>query len=270
MITKIAKNELTKTFRNKQFYILLAFVIVMVSLSAYFYNDIRNNIIAGSVGINRYTPESIEIFKNMNAITFMSMFLSDFIFKATIPFFVIFMIIFSVRTFSEDNVGGNLKFFVLDVNNKVDICYGKLLYLLLIITIVVLINISLSFLLGLFVFGISEITIKEVLYVLFVYFSSIIPVLAFSSLIGIVSMVSSKSNTFIIIGIMGSVLISLLDKFTYSKYFSPIGIISKIADKDIFNMPMMDLVQSNFVALLYFTIAVVIGTVLFRKKEWVY
>lgn len=270
MILKVAKNELIKTFHHKQFYILLVFIIIMALFSTYIYSDIQNKIINGDVEANRYTEEVKESYINMNGSIFMGSFLTDFIYKSMIPYFLIFMVLFSIRTFSEDNTSGNLKFFILDYNNRVDIFYGKILYLFAIITIVVLINILLSFILGVLFFGVKGMTIKGLLSISSIYLLAIIPVLAFSSLAGVFSLMPGPSNVFIFIGIMLSVLVSVIDRFTISKYFSPIGILTKLIDVNVIDIRIFDLVKSNFVAFIYFGIAMVIGILSFRKKDWIY
>lgn len=270
MILKVAKNELIKTFYHKQFHILLVFIIIMALFSTYIYADIQIKIINGEIEVNRYTEEVKQSYINMNGSIFMWNFLTDFIFKPMIPYFLIFMVLFSIKTFSEDNSSGNLKFFILDINNRTDIFYGKILYLFAIITIVVLINILLSFILGVIFFGIKGMTIKGLLFISSIYLLAIIPILSFTTLIGVCSLMLVSSNVCIVIGVMLSVLVSVIDRFTISKHFSPIGILTRLIDADIIDIKIIDLIKSNFIASIYFGVSIVVGILLFKEKDWIY
>ncbi|MDD6794148.1 MAG: ABC transporter permease subunit [Clostridiaceae bacterium] len=270
MIIKVAKNELRKVFYSKQFYVLLVFIIIMSFLSAYLYGDIRNSILSGTVDADRYSAEVKQNFINMNAITFMQMLLTDFIFKPMIPFFAIFMVVFAVKTFAEDNVSGRLKFTILECDQRAKICYGKLLYLFIITFIGVLMNFVCGFLLGSFIFGLKGVTAGNFLSEIGMYVSAIIPIVSFAAIIGVISMVASKNNTFIVIGVMSSILISLLDKFTVTKYYSPLGIITRISQVGISDISKIDLLQSNLVSAIYIVITIIIGSIIFNRKEWKY
>ena len=97
--------------------------------------------------------------------------------------------------------------------------------MMLVSTIIVSINFILSLILGQIAFG-GSIPVAELLEVLVLYFISVIPAVAFSLIISLISLTKLSPNVIIGASIGVIILFGIIDTLTKFKYISPIGILS--------------------------------------------
>ena len=218
----VLKNETIKFINEKKLYIMLGVIFVLVILGVIAYKDMINNVMTGDARIETYSQEFITILQNFNGVTFSKMFLLDFIYK---PYFSIFISIIAVNVFSNDYKSGNLKFALLTNTTVTQLYLGKVLFMMLVSTIIVSINFILSLILGQIAFG-GSIPVAELLEVLVLYFISVIPAVAFSLIISLISLTKLSPNVIIGASIGVIILFGIIDTLTKFKYISPIGILS--------------------------------------------
>ena len=179
----------------------------------------------GDARIETYSQEFITILQNFNGVTFSKMFLLDFIYKPYFSIYLIFISIIAVNVFSNDYKSGNLKFALLTNTTVTQLYLGKVLFMMLVSTIIVSINFILSLILGQIAFG-GSIPVAELLEVLVLYFISVIPAVAFSLIISLISLTKLSPNVIIGASIGVIILFGIIDTLTKFKYISPIGILS--------------------------------------------
>ena len=184
-----------------------------------------NNVMTGDARIETYSQEFITILQNFNGVTFSKMFLLDFIYKPYFSIYLIFISIIAVNVFSNDYKSGNLKFALLTNTTVTQLYLGKVLFMMLVSTIIVSINFILSLILGQIAFG-GSIPVAELLEVLVLYFISVIPAVAFSLIISLISLTKLSPNVIIGASIGVIILFGIIDTLTKFKYISPIGILS--------------------------------------------
>ena len=221
----VLKNETIKFINEKKLYIMLGVIFVLVILGVIAYKDMINNVMTGDARIETYSQEFITILQNFNGVTFSKMFLLDFIYKPYFSIYLIFISIIAVNVFSNDYKSGNLKFALLTNTTVTQLYLGKVLFMMLVSTIIVSINFILSLILGQIAFG-GSIPVAELLEVLVLYFISVIPAVAFSLIISLISLTKLSPNVIIGASIGVIILFGIIDTLTKFKYISPIGILS--------------------------------------------
>ena len=149
----VLKNETIKFINEKKLYIMLGVIFVLVILGVIAYKDMINNVMTGDARIETYSQEFITILQNFNGVTFSKMFLLDFIYKPYFSIYLIFISIIAVNVFSNDYKSGNLKFALLTNTTVTQLYLGKVLFMMLVSTIIVSINFILSLILGQIAFG---------------------------------------------------------------------------------------------------------------------
>lgn len=204
---------------------MLGVIFVLVILGVIAYKDMINNVMTGDARIETYSQEFITILQNFNGVTFSKMFLLDFIYKPYFSIYLIFISIIAVNVFSNDYKSGNLKFALLTNTTVTQLYLGKVLFMMLVSTIIVSINFILSLILGQIAFG-GSIPVAELLEVLVLYFISVIPAVAFSLIISLISLTKLSPNVIIGTSIGVIILFGIIDTLTKFKYISPIGILS--------------------------------------------
>ncbi|MBD7910677.1 hypothetical protein [Clostridium cibarium] len=267
MTIKLIKNEFIKMIYEKKFYVLLVTIITMLIATLYIYMAMKNYAIADSIEAQKYSVEWKEQLKNMNSIIFLDNYSTSFIFKSGIPFFLIFVTIFAVDCFGEDFYSGNLKFFAnLDTRGE-SLFKAKVVYLIIFSLIIVIINLVLGFISSSIVFHIK---FQGIFRSLIIYLSSILPVVSFSLIVGLISMFIRNRAIRTVVGVGLCISVGILDKIVKVDYFSPIGIISIIASKQVENIKFIDLAICNSISLIYFILAFFIGKIIFKKIEYKY
>lgn len=221
----VLKNETIKFINEKKLYIILGIVFVLVILGVIAYKDMINNVIIGDARIETYSQDFITTLQSFNGVTFSKMFLSDFIYKPYFSIYLIFILIIAVNVFSNDYKSGNLKFALLTNTTVTQLYLGKVVFMMLVSTMIVSINFLLSLIVGQIAFG-GSIIIAQLVEVLVLYFMSIIPAVVFSLIISLISLTKLSSNIIIGGSIGAIILFGIIDTLTKFRYVSPIGILS--------------------------------------------
>ena len=221
----VIKNETIKFINEKKLYIILGVVFVLVILGVIAYKDMINNVMTGDARVETYSQEFITTLQNFNGLAFSKMFLSDFIYKPYFSIYLIFISIIAVNIFSNDYKSGNLKFALLTNTTVTQLYLGKVLFMMLVSTLIVSINFLLSLIVGQIAFG-GSILMAELLEVIALYFISVIPAVVFSLIISLISLTKLSPNVIIGGAIGVIILFGIIDTLTKFKYISPIGILS--------------------------------------------
>ena len=224
-IFNVLRNEIIRFSKEKKLYIIFAIVVVLVILGSVAYKDMINNVLTGDIRSTTYSEEFKGLLQSFSGISFSKMCLTDFIYKPYFSIYLIFIAIIAVNVFSNDYKSGNLKFTLLTNTSPAQVYIGKILFMVVVSLMIVTINLCISLIVGQIAFG-GEIILSELLNVVLLYLIAIIPGVAFSLIIGIISLTKLNSN--IIIGSSIGVIITLgiIDTLTKFKYISPVGILS--------------------------------------------
>ncbi|MGO5065757.1 hypothetical protein FDF31_00680 [Clostridium sporogenes] len=265
MIINILKNEITKMIHSKKNYILFIFLIFMIVSIIFIINSDKARIV-NSQAISMDKNRARDIL-NMNSVLFLNYFSTEFIFRTVVPYFVFFMVAFSVDSFGEDFFGGTMKYCINLCENNTDIFIGKVLNLFVCAFFIVMSNILLGFIISSFAF---KTTFYGLGRIIFIYLSSIIPVVSFSLIIGLISMFIQNKNISFALGIMISIFLTISDRLTITSKFSPIGVLGLMDKVRATNISFGLLVTSNIVSCVYLIIALFIGMNIFKNKEFNY
>lgn len=267
MTLRLLKNEFIKMVHEKKIYILLGIMFLILISSVYIYNTMKGYVLSNSSEAIKYSTSWKYQLSNMNSIIFIDNYATDFIFKSGIPFFVIFISIFSIDCFGDDFYSGNMKFFANSDTNKSSLFKAKVLYLIIICLSIVILNLILAFAISSIVFNMK---FQGLFRSILIYLSSIIPVVSFSLIIGLCSLFIPNKSIRISVGVSLCILTGIIDRLINSTYFSPIGIIALIAKKQIENISFIDLFMCNFISFLYLILAFFIGKSIFKAIEFKY
>lgn len=267
MITKFLKNEIIKMLYSKKSYILLVFVMFMVTAIAYMAHLEQNAIMSNASHTLKYTKEFKAEVLHMNSVIFLRQYSIEFIFRTVIPYFVFFMVAFSVEIFGGDFFSGNMKYFVRLDKSPTSIFKAKVLSLIIYSFLVVAINIILGFIISSLTFGISFHGLGRII---FIYASAIIPVASFGLIIGIVSMFIRNKTISLTLGIVISIFLTISDRLTITSNFSPIGVLGLMDKVRANNITLTSLLMANLTSCIYLAAAYFIGKRIFSTKEFRY
>lgn len=269
MIIKFLKNEITKMLNSKRNYILLGFLVFMIIAIVYLIHIERGNILNNSPKSNL---ESVKIkwqVLHMNSVIFLSQFSTEFIFRSAVPYFLFFMVAFSVESFGVDFHSGNMKFFASISKSRNNILEAKILCLIIYSSLVVIVNLVLGFIISSIAFRVSFNGLGRII---IIYLSSIIPVASFGLIIGIISMFIKNKAVSLTIGFASSIFLTVCDKITVSSSFSPVGIIGvveKLGTGNVYSgMPLSSLIMPNIVSFTYLILFYFIGKSIFKTIEF--
>lgn len=223
-VNKIFENEVMKFLSSKKMKFIILFIVGMTILAAYAYNDMANAVAAGLEKTINYPDDLKTFLANISGTNFMLAFLSDVIYRSELPFYLIFIVIIAVEVFSEDYQRGTLKFTLLTGVECKDVLLGKFLFMAYISLAIALINFVFSFIVGQIVFG-GNVFNDVLLEVLILTVLVVAPAMALSSIIFLLSQTNLSSKIIMIFGILFTIFIGILDAFTGSKRFSPVGAI---------------------------------------------
>ncbi|MGL5353730.1 MAG: hypothetical protein ACRDA5_10485 [Clostridium sp.] len=224
-VFNVLKNEMIRFLNEKKLYILLAVVMGLVILGTVAYKDMINNVVSSNIKSNSYSDEVKVLLQSFSGISFSKMCLVDFIYKPYFSIYLIFIAIIAANVFSNDYNSGNLKFTLLTNTSPAQVYIGKILFMAVVSLMIVSINLVLSLLVGQIAFG-GEIIIKELLNVVGLYLMATIPGVAFSLIIGIVSLTKLKPNIIVGSSIGFIITLGIIDSLTNFKYVSPVGVLS--------------------------------------------
>lgn len=256
---------------SKRNYILLSFVIFMIVAIIYIIYLSKSNIINNIPKSQQFSSEIKWQILHMNGVIFLSQFSIEFIFRSAVPYFLFFMIVFSIESFGEDFYSGNMKFFANIDKKCTNILTAKILCLIIYSFLIVMINLILGFIISSLVFGVSFNGLGRIIVI---YLSAIIPAASFALIIGIISMFIKNKTISLTLGFASSIFITVSDKITISRSFSPIGIIGiieKFGTENVYsNIPLESLIMPNIVAGIYLLSFYFIGKRIFSNKEFIY
>ncbi|MDD3224569.1 MAG: hypothetical protein PHX70_07685 [Clostridium sp.] len=264
MIINIFKNEITKMIHSKKNYILFFFLIFMIISIVFIMNSNKVHIENHTSSLNKSISKDII---NMNSVIFLKYFSTEFIFRTVVPYFVFFMVVFSIESFGGDFFGGTMKYYIIICKNHTDIFIGKVLSLFVYALFVVISTVFLGFIISSFAFkmtfyGLGRITL--------IYLFSIIPVVSFGLIMGLVSMFIQNKNISLSLGIMVAIFLTCSDRLTGTRNFSPIGVLGLMDKVRATNISFSALFTSNIVSFVYLVIAFFIGMSIFKNKEFNY
>lgn len=229
-ILKVIKNEFIKLIHQKKFAILLVVILALCILSAYGYSDMRNDVFKHTAKSEEYDSAFKALITNLNYVRFSILFSGDFIYKTLLPIYLIFIAIIFTSVLSEDYLEGTMKFSLVSPITKSQLILGKLLFMLVISSIIALFNLVISLIIGYIAFGGANIISSELLKVILIYTFSIAPVMAFGTIVLLISLIVKNSSTVISTTIVLAIILNIIDFFTKTKNFSPIGILAKFSN----------------------------------------
>ena len=169
-----------------------------------------------------YTEEFKSVLMNMNGVTFAKLSLTDFIYKNNLPFFLIFVVIHTVNTFSSDRENGTMKFTLLTGVDKETLIAGKLMFMASSIGMIVLLNILLSLAIGCFFFGGTGDFIQIIEYI-GISLLAILPGLSMAVIVAVLSQIRISSKIIMAIGLITVLVLGMLDTMTATNRFRRLG-----------------------------------------------
>ena len=229
-ILKVVKNEFIKLIHQKKFIILFVVILSLCILAAYGYSDMRNDVLKHTAKSEDYDNSFKALITNLNYIRFSILFSGDFIYKPLLPIYLIFIAIIFTSVLSEDYLEGTMKFSLVSPITKSQLILGKLLFMLVISSIVALFNLAISLIIGYITFGGANLISGELLKVISIYILSIAPVMAFGTIVLLISLIVKNTGTVISTTIVLAIILNIVDYFTKTKDFSPIGLLAKFSN----------------------------------------
>ncbi len=250
---------------SKKLYVLMVFVIFMISAICYMIYLDKGHIINNASIARNYSYQLKMDILNMNSVIFLKQFSTEFIFRTVVPYFAFFMTVFSVSIFGEDFFSGNMKYFARLTKDHVDIFKTKVLSVIFYSALVVILTLILGFTISAFVFKLSFDGLGRIV---LIYLSAIIPVASFGLIIGIISLFFKNTTISIAIGIATSIFLTVSDRLTITSNFSPIGVLGLMEKFRADNIHLSSLLIANVVSIIYLIAAYFIGKKLFKNKEF--
>lgn len=267
MIIRLLKNEIIKMIHSKKNYVLISCLIFMILAIVYIIFMNQKNILANTPEIRKLNPQLKTDILNMNSVIFLRQFCTEFVFRPVVPYFIFFMVVVSVELFGEDFFSGNMKFFVNIDKKRINLFIAKVLSLFVYSLFIVSLNIVLGFIISSLFFKMS---FKGLFRIILIYLSSIIPVVSFSLIIGLISMYVQNKKLSLVIGIGSSIFLTVADRLTLTSKFSPIGILGIMDKIRPMNIQLNNLLWANITSLIYLFVFCFIGIYIFRNKEFSY
>ncbi|MHC6179714.1 hypothetical protein ACYUJ6_07625 [Clostridium sp. JNZ X4-2] len=262
---KFLKNEIIKMIHSKKVYILLLFVTFMVAAICYMIYVEKINIMNDVPKTRQYSRQIRMDILNMNSVIFLKQFSTEFIFRTVVPYFVFFVVVFSVGIFGEDFFSGNMKYFARLDESHNNIFRAKILCLVVYSVFIVFVNIFIGFIISSIIFKIS---FQGICRILLIYLSAVIPVTSFGLIIGILSMFIKNKNISITIGIAAAIFLTVSDRLTVTSSFSPIGVLGLMEKVRADNICLSSLLRSNATSIIYLAAGYFIGKRVFEKREF--
>ncbi len=262
---EIVKNEFKKLVKGKIFIFELLLLVGLCCIAVKAYGEMSEIVLNNLPKSKFYSEEMKTVLSEIDGVIFAKLFLTDFIYKGYFSFFLIFVVIIAVNTFSVDRESGNMKFALLTGVDKNSIVIGKIIYMICAIFVSLVINLVLSLTIGIIFFGISS-SPKELMELILLNFFSILPATAITVFIALISQIRISSMAIVAIGIVFALLMGILDTTTLTYHFSPIGALSRFAS----NYPRLDgpLITCYIVSIAYICVGVVLIKAISKKYEY--
>lgn len=265
-VIKVTKNEFTKFISQKKLYILFILIFAITVMGLYAYNDMVQNVLQSTSKAETYSTEFKEMAVNFSGYYFTKLSLTDFIYKPYISLYLIFIVIIAIDVFSNDLKQGNLKFQLISNVNRTELYIGKVLFMFIISILIAMLNFILVFIGGQLVFG-GTVNILDILKVFMIYELSIFPAVALSLIIAILSFLKLSTTILTEISIGITLVLGIIDTFTNSKYFSPIGGLQLFSN----DLPSLSnhLLSCSLVSLIYIVVLTYIIQLIIKKVDFV-
>lgn len=263
----LLKNEIIKMIHSKKNLVLIGCLLFMILSIVYIMFVNQRNILNDMPQIRNLNEQLKNDILNINSVIFLRQFSTEFIFRPVVPYFIFFMVITSVEIFGEDFFSGNMKFFINIDKKRINVFISKVLALFVYSIFIVALNIILAFVIGCLFFGTSFNGLPRII---LIYLSSIIPVVSFSLIIGLISLYVENKKLSTIIGIASSIFITVADRLTGTRIFSPIGILGVMDRIKPINIQLSELIFPNMVSLIYLFVFLMAGIYIFKNKEYTY
>lgn len=201
---KVFKNEMIKMISGKKLYIFSVILIVSIIIMAF----LSKSIPSVKIGPQNFVAQMI---------------MNGMIMEPLIP---IFMILVAAEIITEDYSSGTMKFTLMTPIRKIDVFAGKLLFMGVYIVILMAICFVSSYIVQVFFCGLggSSIFFKTFIYNLKCFAVVIPPLIAFSAIVGFISLFITSSGAVIGIGIGVYIIAKFLNMGIKNFiYFSPVG-----------------------------------------------
>jgi|GEM_PF-1368585 len=201
---KVFKNEMIKMISGKKLYIFSVILIASIIIMA---------LLCKSIPSVKIGPQNFVAQMIMNGM----------IMEPLIP---IFMILVAAEIITEDYSSGTMKFTLMTPIRKIDVFAGKLLFMGVYIVILMAICFVSSYIVQIFFCGLggSSIFFKTFIYNLKCFVVVIPPLIAFSAIVGFISLFITSSGAVIGIGIGVYIIAKFLNMGIKNFiYFSPVG-----------------------------------------------
>lgn len=222
---KVAKNEFKKFFNGKFFIFEFILITGLCCLAITAYEDMANIAVNNLPRSETYSNELKNCLLNIDCLNFSRLFLTDFIYKGYFSFYILFVVLIAANIFSNDRENGNMKFTLLTGINIKYMYMGKYLFMFGVSTITVLFHLFISILVGKIFFHGALLNI-ELLEILGLSFFAVLPAMAISVIISLISQTKLSYKLVIGTGIVITITFGMLDTLSSSRKFSPIGALS--------------------------------------------
>lgn len=224
-MVKIVQNEFKKFFSSKTFIFEILLMVGLCVLSIVAYKDMANIAAEELPRAEAYSDEFTNVLMNMNGVAFAKLFLTDFIYKDYISFFLLFVVIYAVNTFSSDRENGTMKFTLLTGVDQKTLIAGKLVFMACAIGVILLFNMVLSLLVGFIAFG-GKCDFLQLLEYIGLNALTILPGLAIAVIVAVLSQIRVSSKVIMGVGLVMVFILGMLDAMTPTIHFSPVGALS--------------------------------------------
>lgn len=246
---KVFKNEMVKMISGKKLYIFSAILILSIIVMAF----LSKSVPAIKIGPQNFVAQMI---------------MNGMIMEPLIP---IFIILIASEIITEDYSSGTMKFTLMTPIRKIEVFAGKLLFMVAYIVILIAICFVSSYIVQIFFCGLgsSSIFFKTFIYNLKCFVVVIPALIAFSVIIGFISLFFTSSGAVIGIGIGIYIIAKFLNMGIKNFiYFSPVGgfYASSFVGKTGGTYGVWTFMLSSLTYLIVFAI---ITTVIINKKDFV-
>ncbi|MDF2677419.1 MAG: hypothetical protein K0Q97_1742 [Bacillota bacterium] len=261
-IIKLVKNEYIKLFSEKKLYVILAYIILLSFFTAKSYTDSKFQ----SGAISGFPPNMKFLLNNLNALNYLKIFSTDSIFGGTTQFSIMIISFLSIDTFLYDYKSGNAKFVLASGISKLKLTLSKYIYMIINIFIIICMFFVVGFIIGAFFFGIQGTTSTNFIETFVIYLFGAIPMLAFTSIIALISCTNINKSILTLISIMFIIIMGISDSFTNTKFFSPTGMLA-LFNSDVPMRITHNILYCGLISFIYFIITFMLYIFIMEKKD---
>ncbi|AGK96637.1 ABC transporter permease [Clostridium pasteurianum] len=261
-VLNLVKNEYIKLFSEKKLYIILAYIILLSFFTAKSYTDSKFQ----PGAISGFPPNMRFLLNNLNALNYLIIFSTDSIFGGTTQFSIMIVSLLAIDTFLYDFKSGNAKFVLASGISKFELTLSKYIYMILNIFIIICMFFVIGFIMGSFFFGIHGITSINFIETFIIYLLGAIPMLAFTSIIALISCTNINKSILTLISIMFIIIMGISDSFTNTKFFSPTGMLS-LFNYDVPMKITFNILYCGLISFIYFIVTFMLYIFIMERKD---